>query len=189
MQCDNLRPYCKKCLDNGRQCAGYERETVFIIGTVQDEGRCSSHPPRVVKSSARRGGKSSKKKEEEEWLAPVPIEPLQPAWDDLISLSNSGRSYRVQIAALQTALQSVARAEEEGDYSSKYRLLSLPPYEPSIPQPFVRDDDFELRSQCLVHLDEDTGGDGVEAEEMDTNRTDSICLFLYDVGSCFTETR
>ncbi|CAK7208097.1 hypothetical protein SEUCBS140593_000022 [Sporothrix eucalyptigena] len=48
--CDNTRPYCKKCHDTGRECAGYERETVFIIGTPQDGGRCSSHPPRVIKS-------------------------------------------------------------------------------------------------------------------------------------------
>ncbi|KIH90210.1 c6 zinc finger domain containing protein [Sporothrix brasiliensis 5110] len=49
VKCDNTRPYCKKCHDTGRECAGYDRETVFIIGTPQDGGRCSSHPPRVVK--------------------------------------------------------------------------------------------------------------------------------------------
>lgn len=27
-------------------CEGYERETVFIVGTVDDKGRCASHPPR-----------------------------------------------------------------------------------------------------------------------------------------------
>ncbi|EPE06082.1 c6 zinc finger domain-containing protein [Ophiostoma piceae UAMH 11346] len=49
VKCDNTRPFCRKCQDTGRECAGYERETVFIIGTVQDGGRCSSHPPRIVK--------------------------------------------------------------------------------------------------------------------------------------------
>ncbi|KAH6627769.1 hypothetical protein F5144DRAFT_549180 [Chaetomium tenue] len=49
VKCDNQRPYCRKCLDGGRTCAGYERETVFIIGTLEDQGRCSSHPPRIVK--------------------------------------------------------------------------------------------------------------------------------------------
>ncbi|KAK7966533.1 uncharacterized protein PG986_000810, partial [Apiospora aurea] len=45
-QCDNTRPFCKKCTDHGRTCEGYERETVFIVGTVDDKGRCASHPPR-----------------------------------------------------------------------------------------------------------------------------------------------
>ncbi|OIW34063.1 hypothetical protein CONLIGDRAFT_568954 [Coniochaeta ligniaria NRRL 30616] len=186
VKCDNQRPYCKKCIDNGRQCAGYERETVFIIGTIQDEGRCSSHPPRVVKSTARRGGKMSKKKEEEEEkLAPVPIEPLQPAWDDLICLSNAGKNYRVQIAALQTTLQAVVRGKDETG-SSKFTFASFPPYEPFNPQPFLRDDDFDLRAQCLVHLDEDGASDGMETDEMDTTSTDSICLFLYEHNNSVT---
>ncbi|KAK4040900.1 hypothetical protein C8A01DRAFT_35072 [Parachaetomium inaequale] len=71
VKCDNQRPHCRKCLDGGRACAGYERETVFIIGTLEDQGRCSSHPPRVVKSgggsssrssSSNNGGSGSKKK-------------------------------------------------------------------------------------------------------------------------------
>ncbi|KAK8040842.1 hypothetical protein PG994_013849 [Apiospora phragmitis] len=36
----------KKCTDHGRACEGYEREIVFIVGTVDDKGRCASHPPR-----------------------------------------------------------------------------------------------------------------------------------------------
>ncbi|KAK8113257.1 hypothetical protein PG984_013783 [Apiospora sp. TS-2023a] len=46
VKCDNTRPFCKKCTDHGRVCEGYERETVFIVGTVDDKGRCASHPPR-----------------------------------------------------------------------------------------------------------------------------------------------
>ncbi|KAK8035665.1 Aspercryptin biosynthesis cluster-specific transcription regulator atnN [Apiospora rasikravindrae] len=46
VKCDNTRPFCKKCTDHGRACEGYERETVFIVGTVDDKGRCASHPPR-----------------------------------------------------------------------------------------------------------------------------------------------
>ncbi|KAK8030646.1 c6 zinc finger domain containing protein [Apiospora arundinis] len=46
VKCDNTRPLCKKCTDHGRVCEGYERETVFIVGTVDDKGRCASHPPR-----------------------------------------------------------------------------------------------------------------------------------------------
>ncbi|KAL2136309.1 hypothetical protein VTI74DRAFT_4343 [Chaetomium olivicolor] len=60
VKCDNQRPYCKKCLDGGRQCAGYERETVFIVGTIENGGRCSSHPPRVVsKGKGKTGGGTS----------------------------------------------------------------------------------------------------------------------------------
>ncbi|KAK3901406.1 hypothetical protein C8A05DRAFT_34921, partial [Staphylotrichum tortipilum] len=51
VKCDNQRPHCKRCTDGGRTCAGYERETVFIIGTIQDQGRCSSHPPRPSKKA------------------------------------------------------------------------------------------------------------------------------------------
>ncbi|KAK4106830.1 hypothetical protein N658DRAFT_512576 [Parathielavia hyrcaniae] len=58
VKCDNTRPLCRKCLDGGRACAGYERETVFIVGTVEDQGRCSSHPPRRgVARSRSRGGR------------------------------------------------------------------------------------------------------------------------------------
>ena len=119
---------------------------------------------------------------EEERLALVPVQPLQPAWSDLISVTNSEKYYRLQIAALHTPLQGVVRCKDEPG-SSKFTLLSFPPYEPSTPQPSPREDDFELHSQCLVHLDEDAGGDAMATEEMDTNRTDSICLFLYEVGS------
>lgn len=45
-QCDLGRPFCRKCTDNGRECAGYEREKVFIVGTPEQYGRCSSHPHR-----------------------------------------------------------------------------------------------------------------------------------------------
>ena len=84
-QCDNQRPFCKKCIDSGRDCQGYERETVFIIGTVEDEGRCSSHPRRVV---GKKGKASPSKPQEPKKLQLVPSQPLQPAWDDLICLSD-----------------------------------------------------------------------------------------------------
>ncbi|KAL2259324.1 hypothetical protein VTK26DRAFT_7041 [Humicola hyalothermophila] len=73
--CDNARPFCRKCIDTGRECAGYERETVFIIGTIQDQSRCSSHPPRVVKC------KKSKlaSPEAENAFGLDPMEPLRPA--------------------------------------------------------------------------------------------------------------
>ncbi|KAK3942429.1 hypothetical protein QBC46DRAFT_309455 [Diplogelasinospora grovesii] len=236
VKCDNERPFCKKCIDSGRDCAGYERETVFIIGTIEDQGRCSSHPPRVVKSSSssssssKRAGRSTpsarsspgSKSEEKEGassnrpqlplppppppplpprlsLELVPDQPLQPAWDDLISLSNSasGKRYLVQIAAVHTNLQDVARGPGNGgtgdddadndddgrssggnssSSSNKFTFLSFPPYEPPDPQPLLNEDDFRLRSQCMVHLSSPLEDNRSET----TTTTDSICLFLYE---------
>ena len=113
-------------------------------------------------------------------MPPVANEPFQPAWDDLISLSHAGKNYRVQIAALRTSLQGVVRGQDNGD-SSKFSFISFPAYEPWNPQPSLMNDDFELRSQCLMHLDEE-GADATDANE--TDMTDSICLFLYEVRTC-----
>jgi hypothetical protein len=181
LQCDNQRPFCRKCIDGGRECAGYERETVFIIGTIEDQGRCSSHPPRVVKTKkgkAARGG-------EEESFELVPNEPLRPAWDDLISVSCRGRHYQLHHAALYTDLQGVARAGADGsgdEADSRSVFVSLPPFSPPDVQPGLGEDDFQLGAQCLVHLatpDEEQGGSRQPA-------TDNVCLFLYEVclGQC-----
>jgi hypothetical protein len=141
----------------------------------------------VVKSTTKRGGTPGGTAKKEEKLELIPVEPFQPAWDDLITLSNPKKQkhYRVQIAALQTNLQALVRNNDEGE-SSKFTLLSLPPYEPSNPhpQPSLRDDDFDLRSQCLVYLDDNVDGDAMKTEDTDMNNTDSICLFLYEVSSC-----
>ncbi|KAJ9154743.1 C6 zinc finger domain protein [Pleurostoma richardsiae] len=176
VKCDNERPFCRKCIDSGRECKGYDRETVFIIGTIEDGGRCSSHPPRNLKGSRR--GRASAKNEEETKLELIPVEPLHPAWDDLVSLSSSGTVYRVQIAALHTSLQIVVR-NKAADDANRCVALSFPPYSPVESQPSVEDDDFELRSQCLIHLSpvEDSGDD----ESMIA--TDSVFLFLYEHNS------
>jgi hypothetical protein len=97
----------------------------------------------------------------------------------LITLSNGGKNYRVQIAALQTSLPEVVRGNEDGDASS-FSFVSFPMYEPSNPQPFLRHEDFNLRSQCLIYLD-DNAEDALNTEDADM--TDSICLFLYEVRS------
>lgn len=44
-KCDGQRPICKKCANSKREC-GYERQATFIVGTIDDQGRCSSHPHR-----------------------------------------------------------------------------------------------------------------------------------------------
>lgn len=177
LQCDNQRPFCRKCIDGGRECAGYERETVFIIGTIEDQGRCSSHPPRVVKPKK---GKAARGGGEAENFELVPNEPLRPAWDDLVSVSCRGRNYRLQVAALYTDLQGVTRAgaDSNGDESdSRSVSVVLPPFDPPDVQPGLGEDDFQLGAQCLVHLatpDEEQGGSRQTA-------MDNICLFLYEV--------
>lgn len=37
----NERPFCKRCVDSSRPCT-YERETVFIVASIEDGGRCKS---------------------------------------------------------------------------------------------------------------------------------------------------
>ncbi|KAK4123595.1 hypothetical protein N657DRAFT_633843 [Parathielavia appendiculata] len=118
VKCDNTRPFCRKCLDGGRTCAGYERETVFIVGTIEDQGRCSSHPPRVVKpreekaaratasaSSSKAGAAEDQEGQDEGNLELVPSQPLCPAWDDLVSVLCLGKTYRLQVAGLYTDLE------------------------------------------------------------------------------------
>lgn len=128
--------------------------------------------------------RGEREQEREEKPELVVVEPLHPAWDDLIVLSDSGKRYRVQIAALHTALQVVSRSTQ-GAAPACFHLTSVPPYEPSNAQPFIGDDDFELRSQCMVHLEKDGPIDNMETEEAETNNTDSICLFLYEVSRHF----
>ena len=186
-QCDNQRPFCRKCTDNGRDCAGYERETVFIIGTVEDQGRCSSHPPRVVKSrkgkspSPKRGGPSSPKRGENGRFEVVPKKPLKPAWDDLVAVSCRGENHHLQVASLHTQLRDVARVEGDDDdnadeVDAESVLVSLPPYKQPSAQSELSGDGFQLASQCLVDLGTPDDGQG-------TATTDSICLFLYEVCS------
>ncbi|KAK3322457.1 hypothetical protein B0H66DRAFT_204818 [Apodospora peruviana] len=177
-QCDNERPFCRKCIDSGRTCDGYKRETVFIIGTIEDQGRCSSHPPRVVKPSKK--SRLSPRKEEQK-LELVANEPLKPAWDDLISVSTAGKTYHIQNAALHTNMDYVVKRalsnDSDGDEGGGQKnFFSLSEYQPPNIQPFVSDGDFQLRSQALVHLSplEETQGEGMQMT------TDSICMFLYD---------
>ncbi|EOO02220.1 putative c6 zinc finger domain-containing protein [Phaeoacremonium minimum UCRPA7] len=173
-KCDNERPFCRKCIDSGRECKGYDRETVFIIGTLEDGGRCSSHPPRVLKGSKR--AKAAAKNEEDEKLDLVPVEPLQPAWDDLVSLSNLGTVYQVQIAALHTSLQMIIRDKAEGENNNKFTRLSFPPYSPADTRPSLQEDEFALRSQCMIHLSPTDASGSSES-----TATDSIFLFLYEI--------
>ena len=148
---------------------------MFIVGTIEDQGRCSSHPPRVLSSSKKKDKEKrpDTKSETAEKLQLLLVNPPRPAWDDLVSLSNFGKEYKVQIAALHTHLQAVKRANPT-PAPSPFTLSSLPPYEPPTAQPSFREDDFRLSAHCLAYLDESS--DSTESEA-----TESILLFLYEV--------
>ncbi|KAH8202235.1 hypothetical protein TruAng_003612 [Truncatella angustata] len=70
--CDNTRPYCKKCTDHGRNCEGYQTETIFIVGTIEDKGRCASHPPRNLESPGTSSSLRKKKAVDTVTLSPGP---------------------------------------------------------------------------------------------------------------------
>ncbi|KAK3340155.1 hypothetical protein B0H65DRAFT_250828 [Neurospora tetraspora] len=188
VKCDNERPYCRKCIDSGRECLGYERETVFIIGTIEDGGRCSSHPPRVIKSKKAKASTSSRSGGEEERGTPqqkhqkhqhypelFPDQPLQSAWDDLISLSTpSGTKYTLQFTALNTRLQNVLRRSgSRGDATGEFTVNSMAEYEVPNLQLYFSGQDFELKSQCLISLPESQNEDPYMPSI-------GSCVFLYE---------
>ncbi|WDK16272.1 hypothetical protein CGRA01v4_07555 [Colletotrichum graminicola] len=172
VKCDNERPFCRKCVDSGRECAGYEREMVFITATIDDAGRCSSHPPRQVQSSSRRRRRSHIAEQETPRL--IPIEPLAPAWDDLISLYDNGVAYAVQIAALHTGLQNVTRAAD-GQSQVKFRMV-LPNYSPVDVDTWDNGSDVDLSAQVMISLLPTTNDNGFP---------EGICALLFEVCNRF----
>ncbi|KAI1102570.1 hypothetical protein F4804DRAFT_261566 [Jackrogersella minutella] len=169
--CDNGRPFCKKCTDYGRECGGYERETVFIVGTPKHKGRCSSHPPRN-----QRGGKRAKTSEikQPKKLEFVATEPWQPAWVDVISLSSAAGSHRVRFVALHADLHSAIQAGS-GSPRGNNVTLSLGGSRALDVNPTFGDEAFSLKSRCLVHLSPKGSAAG--------NSPEGICLFLYEQNS------
>ncbi|KLU82038.1 hypothetical protein MAPG_01117 [Magnaporthiopsis poae ATCC 64411] len=191
-KCDNERPFCRKCIDSGRKCEGYERERIFIIGTPEQGGRCSSHPRRNVPSRSSkkastpaRSDTSSRSEEPErvkqedadqgERLELVAIEPLRPAWDDIVALSRRGTVYHAQISALNTSLAAIVHDDEMS--RGKATRLFFPPYIPPDTRPSMGNDEFGLRSHCMAHLSE---MEETRNEVGETVGTNSICLFLFE---------
>ncbi|PNH44012.1 hypothetical protein VD0004_g3567 [Verticillium dahliae] len=175
VKCDNQRPKCKRCIDGGRECAGYERERVFIMATVDDAGRCSSHPPRHVSSSAssskkgksvtpeRKKGKSispeTKKSKsnspEGDVMELAAMEPLAPAWDDLLFVENKGVTYLVQMTVLQVNVQNIGKGKKKANAK-----VALTPYAPSGLYFLKKGRELEVSAHSLVSLsspDEDNG--------------------------------
>ncbi|KAM0334395.1 hypothetical protein ACHAQA_001421 [Verticillium albo-atrum] len=165
--CDNQRPKCKRCMDGGRECAGYERERVFITATMDDAGRCSSHPPRQVSSSASsskkgksvtpegkkgksstpEGKKGKSSSAESKTLELYAAEPLAPAWDDLIFLNNKGVTHLVQMVVLHASTQSVGKGKSRDN--SK---VALAPYTPSGLYFQKKGRELDVSAQSLVSL-------------------------------------
>jgi len=192
-KCDNQRPFCKKCIDTGRDCEGYERKAVFIIGTPQDGGRCSSHPRRVVSKKAKGSSLSPspaitdeptpepESEAEPERLDLKPVQPFEAAWNDLVSLSTGEVLYNVQIAALHTSIAAVTRQGRDSGNSNSF-TISLPPYVPLDARPVTTSDDFTLRSQCLVYTTTPAQAQEGQADDIAPPVGEGICLFLYEVS-------
>ncbi|PHH68475.1 hypothetical protein CDD82_531 [Ophiocordyceps australis] len=145
VKCSNERPFCRNCLNGGRQCEGYERERVFITGTLETKGRVASHPK---KSSST---KKPKTKSDEAAKGPIrTTEPLMSAWDDRVGLSSHSAQASVVLTALQTDLQAV-QYEHHDDGATGFHLC-LPDYMASELRPGQGQDDFITRAKCLARL-------------------------------------
>ncbi|KAI0180998.1 hypothetical protein GGR52DRAFT_583419 [Hypoxylon sp. FL1284] len=155
--CDNGRPFCKKCTDYGRECGGYERETVFIVGTPDDKGRCSSHPPR--NQLGRRKSKENGTRPPEK-LKFVTTEPWQPAWLDMVSVSCAVRP-------------------GSGPSRGKDVTLSLGSPRLFKSNPTFGHDSFRLKSRCLIHVPTRRNS----SRQLTSTGSEGLCLFLYEQNS------
>ncbi|KFY90750.1 hypothetical protein V500_04971, partial [Pseudogymnoascus sp. VKM F-4518 (FW-2643)] len=70
VKCDNARPKCQKCAASGRECGGYERQMIFIVGTTNERGRCSSHPHRSILTAKQKMEKEKEREREKELSRP-----------------------------------------------------------------------------------------------------------------------
>ncbi|KAI1338063.1 hypothetical protein F5Y15DRAFT_417497 [Xylariaceae sp. FL0016] len=185
VKCDNTRPFCKKCTDYGRECGGYERETVFIVGTQDDKGRCTSHPPRNAVNSKRTPTESRKRKTEKRVTRAA--EPLKPAWNEKLTLDSSLGLHEARIVAhltnLDFAMQetgSVPPSSSSSYCSTPPRqdeiTLSLPSSGPLDPTPTFGHEPFSLKSSCMIQVPENT-------DSLSMCSDDSLCLFLYEQNS------
>ncbi|PHH52263.1 hypothetical protein CFIMG_003323RA [Ceratocystis fimbriata CBS 114723] len=94
-----------------------------------------------------------------------PSEPLRPAWDDLLFLSDKHSYYTTQIVSLQTKLAHVGR----GVSSS---IFSPPSYELPDFRPASSSGEFSVSGQCIVNID--------SASEPKSG----LCVFLYEPNNC-----
>ncbi|KAI1478612.1 hypothetical protein K445DRAFT_380686 [Daldinia sp. EC12] len=172
--CDNGRPFCKKCTDYGRECGGYERETVFIVGTPDDKGRCSSHPPRNQQSKKAKG-KEIRHAGKLDFIA---TEPWQPAWIDVISLSSAVGSHRVRFIALQTDLDTAIRPGSGSPRRDADVKLSLKGFRALDAKPTFGHEPFSMKSRCLINLPPKSSN-----RQATSANTEGFCVFLYEQNS------
>lgn len=107
-------------------------------------------------------------------------EPLAPAWDDVITVSDPtrGTRYNLQIAALWTPMHSIVRGEEEKEEGSG-TALGFAPYQIPEMRPSMGDDDFQMQAKALVHISKPPGGGEGDAQGM---QVDGFFLLLFEVG-------
>ncbi|XP_044724341.1 fungal zn(2)-Cys(6) binuclear cluster domain-containing protein [Hirsutella rhossiliensis] len=177
VKCSNERPFCNNCVNTGRQCEGYERERVFITGTLETKGRVASHPKRTSPANKPKAKAAAATEGTGEDLKPqlVPTEPLTSAWDDCMTLSGQDVVTPVLLTGLQTDLQNIV--EQSGADDSKFDVL-LPAYAASEPQTHAAGGDFNARARCLVRLGDASAEHG---------STGGYCAFLYEHSSSSAE--
>ncbi|SPO04527.1 uncharacterized protein DNG_07212 [Cephalotrichum gorgonifer] len=174
VKCDNTRPLCKKCVDNGRDCEGYQRERVFITAGVEQRGRCSSHPRRTTGGSSTKSKSQTPEAEENEEeygyeqapqfassYPPQPeflLEQQQPgatAWSDTITLSSRGAQHVVPVVAFHADLRGMLRASAA---DGRFTVVEGPAYPvPDFRMPFA-EAGLEVGGHCLVHIPDRAAG-------------------------------
>lgn len=108
---------CKKCTNTKRECS-YERQATFIIGTMDDQGRCSSHP--------HRSQLVSKKKQVPPPPQPPPLEESPPGAPLSFGSPSSPSATRRTVSWADSSPQS--------DVSSQYRMQFLALHEQCLAQ-------------------------------------------------------
>lgn len=180
-QCSNERPLCTKCLNSGRDCEGYERERVFITGTLETKGRVASHPkksgsnPVPSRREEKQWRRSSSRSEASSSPSAQPSAPYSSAWDECIPFSVHGNEYLSTMMALHTKLDSAGREPSEHVHSDEGPFkLSLQPYRFQELQPSNDPKEFHCEAQYLQSLT--SASDNVQ------DLTDSYHVFLYEVS-------
>lgn len=176
IQCSNERPHCRNCTTSGRECEGYERDRVFIIGTPASKGRVASHPKKSSRSSRSPTPRTSPKPRSP---AVVPrqfdldikqMHPFTPAWDDTLSVSNQGVQESMLLASLQTDLDSTY--QHESSPGSSVFSVSLPDYIPTDLPRSIGPNGFAVTAKCIAQAKGTTNG---------TDIADNYCAFLFEV--------
>ncbi|KAF2965772.1 hypothetical protein GQX73_g7808 [Xylaria multiplex] len=159
-----------KYKDYGRECAGYERETVFIVGTQDDKGRVGSHPPRNIQQPrAVQSEASTQHTSRPEFVA---AEPLQPAWHETVLLNSGPNSQLVRLVAQHNSAVNHSGLPSQTQEGS----LPLLDCQPLDVTPTFREEIFNMKSICLVSLPGASGDSTVSSDE-------GVCLFLYQQNS------